>query len=209
MAGTPANAIGVTTPGAVSFNGTTFTGSTLTVADGGTDSTSFSINGAVFSNTTTTGALQSATLTDGQLLIGSTAGAPAAATLTAGSGIAITNGSHSIEIAATGPTFTWSDKNASFAAASDNGYFITATATGTLPASPADGDEVDFIVTAAATVLTITGNTGQIIRFGAVATAPAGTAVSSAQGDSVTLVYHSASTTWLADGAPVGNWVLT
>lgn len=37
--------------------------------------------------------------TDGQLIIGSTAGAPAAATLTAGAGISITNGSNSITIA--------------------------------------------------------------------------------------------------------------
>lgn len=40
--------------------------------------------------------------TDGQLIIGSTAGAPAAATLTAGTGISITNGSNSISIAVTG-----------------------------------------------------------------------------------------------------------
>lgn len=38
--------------------------------------------------------------TDGQVIIGSTAGAPAAATLTAGSGVSITNGSNSITIAA-------------------------------------------------------------------------------------------------------------
>lgn len=42
--------------------------------------------------------------TDGQLIIGSTAGAPAAATLTAGSGISITNGSNSISIAVSGGT---------------------------------------------------------------------------------------------------------
>lgn len=40
--------------------------------------------------------------TDGQLIIGSTAGVPAAATLTAGTGITITNGSNSISIAANG-----------------------------------------------------------------------------------------------------------
>ncbi len=39
---------------------------------------------------------------DGQLIIGSTAGAPAAATLTAGTGISITNGSNSISIAVNG-----------------------------------------------------------------------------------------------------------
>lgn len=40
--------------------------------------------------------------TDGQLIIGSTAGAPAAASITAGSGITVTPGSNSITIAATG-----------------------------------------------------------------------------------------------------------
>lgn len=208
MVATPANAIGVTTPGAVSFNGTSFTGSTLTVANGGTASTTFSINGAVFSNTTTTGALQSATLTNGQILIGSTGAAPAAASLTAGSGIAITPGAHSIEIATTGATFTWSDEGASFAAASDNGYFITATATATLPASPANGDEIDFIVDAA-TVLTIQANTGQTIRFGSVISAAAGTAVSSAIGDTVTLVYRTTNTSWIANGGFTGNWNIT
>lgn len=39
---------------------------------------------------------------DGQLIIGSTAGVPAAATLTAGSGVSITNGSNSITIGLTG-----------------------------------------------------------------------------------------------------------
>jgi hypothetical protein len=39
---------------------------------------------------------------DGQIIIGSTAGAPAAATLTAGTGISITNGSNSISIAVNG-----------------------------------------------------------------------------------------------------------
>lgn len=41
-------------------------------------------------------------LTDGQLIIGSTAGVPAAASLTAGSGVTITPGSNSIEISVTG-----------------------------------------------------------------------------------------------------------
>lgn len=40
--------------------------------------------------------------TDGQLIIGSTAGVPAAATLTAGTGISITNGSNSITVATSG-----------------------------------------------------------------------------------------------------------
>lgn len=42
--------------------------------------------------------------TDGQVIIGSTAGVPAAATLTAGSGVTITNASNSVTIAAVGST---------------------------------------------------------------------------------------------------------
>lgn len=45
-------------------------------------------------------------LTDGQFVIGSTAGAPAAASLSAGSGISITPGSNSISIATTGAVVT-------------------------------------------------------------------------------------------------------
>lgn len=52
--------------------------------------------------TTSGGVPQLTALTDGQLIIGSTAGAPAAASLTAGSGITITPGSNSITIAAAG-----------------------------------------------------------------------------------------------------------
>jgi trimeric autotransporter adhesin len=54
----------------------------------------------------TTGAtgipILTALATDGQLIIGSTAGVPSAATLTAGTGISITNGSNSISIAVNG-----------------------------------------------------------------------------------------------------------
>jgi hypothetical protein len=42
--------------------------------------------------------------TDGQVIIGSSAGAPAAATLTAGTGVSITNGHNTITIATTGTT---------------------------------------------------------------------------------------------------------
>ena len=44
----------------------------------------------------------SGTMTNGQLIIGSTGGTPTAATITAGTGITVTNAAHSITIAATG-----------------------------------------------------------------------------------------------------------
>lgn len=59
-------------------------------------------NRAVLTTTSTGVPVATALATDGQLIIGSTAGAPAAATITAGSGITVTNASNSITIASTG-----------------------------------------------------------------------------------------------------------
>lgn len=85
--------------------GTTETlGGTLIVANGGTAANSFNTTGVVISGATSTTALASVTLVDGQLAIGSSVGNPAAATLTAGTGISISNGHNSITISATGTT---------------------------------------------------------------------------------------------------------
>jgi hypothetical protein len=97
---------------------------TLPVGNGGTGQTSY---------------------TDGQLLIGNTTGNTLTkATLTAGSGVTITNGAGSITIAAAGlPTMnvvTGTTQNAT----AGNHYVLTnaAATTVTLPGSPAAGDTV-------------------------------------------------------------------
>ncbi len=97
---------------------------TLPVGNGGTGQTSY---------------------TDGQLLIGNTTGNTLTkATLTAGSGVTITNGAGSITIAAAGlPTLnvvTGTTQNAT----ANNHYALTnaAATTVTLPGSPAAGDVV-------------------------------------------------------------------
>lgn len=108
------------------------------------------------------------------------------------------------------PTFvamTWTDKNASFNAVVQNGYFVTATATATMPASPSQGDAIAFILDTTQ-ILTILANTGQIIRIGSAVSAAAGTAVSNFQGDSVTLIYRASDTAWIAKDV-VGTWSLT
>lgn len=180
---------------------------TAVVAGGGTGSTSFNTTGVVISGATSTTALSSITLTAGQLAIGSNAGNPAAATLTAGAGIAITNGNNSITIAATGAGFAWSDTSGTFTAVKENGYFITATSTATLPSSPSAGDTIAFIVDTTQ-ILTITANTGQQIRVGSTVSAAAGTCANNARGDSIELVYRSTDTTWIALSV-VGTWTVT
>lgn len=131
-------------------------------------------------------------------------------TLTAGTGISISNGdgtSGNPVISATGGAETWSDKATSFAAVSNNGYFCTATLTATLPASPTNGDEISIYVDASATI-TITANTGQTLHVGSVVSASAGTAVNTLAGDAMTLVYRSTNTQWVALNF-VGNWTVT
>jgi hypothetical protein len=71
---------------------------TLPIANGGTGTTSLTSNGILLGNGTNAITATSA-LTNGQLLIGSTNNSPSPATLTAGTGVSITNGSGTISIA--------------------------------------------------------------------------------------------------------------
>jgi hypothetical protein len=163
-------------------------------------------NNGVLTTGTTGIPVITALASNGQLIIGSGSGAPLAATLTAGTGISITNAANSITIASTGNPMVWTDESASFNAAAGNGYFVTNTATATLPASPAQGNIIKFIATAAH-VVTIQANTGQSIRIGSAISSSAGTATSSGTaGDALTLVYQVASTTWYSADAPQNVW---
>lgn len=145
---------------------------------------------------------------NGQLIIGSGSGAPAAATLTAGAGISISNGANSITISASGSGLTWTDESGAFNATSNNGYFITATSTSTLPASPSQGDYIAFTLNTT-DVLTIQASGSQTIRIGNAASSMGGTATSNAggqNGDSIELIYRSANNSWNSLGAPQGSW---
>jgi hypothetical protein len=223
---TASSSISITgdTGGALTGNSFTFTGGTtglsfggsgttetvsgtLVVPNGGTGASSFNTTGVVISGATSTTALASVTLTDGQLAIGSSSGNPAAANLSAGSGINITNGSHSITISSSGGGFTWSDNSGSFTAVKSTGYFITAASTPTLPASPSQGDIISFVIDNASTC-TITANTGQKIRLGSALSASAGTCANNSRGDAITLVYRSTGTTWFAISSE-GTWSIT
>lgn len=198
---------GLTFSGAVSTE--TLTG-TLVVANGGTGSTAFNINGVVVSGATTTTPLTSLTLANGQIVIGATGAAPLAATLTAGTNISITNAANSITIAATGATsFSWSVIVADQTAVVNNGYFCNKAGTLALllPAASAVGDTVEVVNINTATGTQITQAAGQQIFISTASTTlgAAGTLTSSALGDSLRLVCSVANTTWRVVSM-IGNW---
>lgn len=125
-------------------------------------------------------------------------------TITAGTGISVTPSGGIITIAATGSEVGWNDKAISFAAASGQGYFVTANATATLPASPSNGDQIEFFVDGAVTLI-LQANTGQKIKFSTALSTSAGTMTNTASGDACTIVYRSADTQWNCTSF-VGIW---
>lgn len=149
-------------------------------------------------------------LTDGQLLIGHTGSDPAAATLTAGAGITITNGAGTITVASSGGGLTWNDTTGTSATlAVQNGYIAdnAALVTFTLPATAALGDLIK-IQGKGAGGWTIAQNANQAIHLGnAVTTTGVGGSLSSSnQYDAIELICITAgaSTIWSAASA-VGN----
>lgn len=102
----------------------------------------------------------------------------------------------------------WTDKAISFNAAVQNGYFVTANATATLPGAPAQGDVISFAVDSLAGILIIQANTGQTIQIGKAISATAGTATSNFNGDSVTLVFRASDNNWMSVGGPQGTWTV-
>jgi hypothetical protein len=101
----------------------------------------------------------------------------------------------------------WSEVSGSFSSVAGHGYFVTNTASTTLPASPTEGDTIRYSVDTT-NILTINANTGQTIRLNTSVTASAGNAVNVAQGAAIELVYKSTGTVWMAVSAN-GNWTLT
>ncbi|CAB4132675.1 hypothetical protein UFOVP255_44 [uncultured Caudovirales phage] len=144
--------------------------------------------------------------TNGQLVIGSTGTTPVLGTITAGSGISITNGAGSVTIAALGAGFTWTNEATSFNAVAENGYFITAAATATLPASSVNGATIRIVCVASSSVV-IQCASGDTIQLGNTASSATGTATNSAKGNSITLTYYLTGTAWYAS-AVQGAWTL-
>jgi hypothetical protein len=143
----------------------------------------------------------------GQIPIGTTASDPAAATLTAGTGINISSVTGAITISSSGiGSLVWNDvSGTSQSAAVNNGYIISnaGQTTVTLPATAAEGSVFGVQGKGAAGWI-LQANTGQTIHFGSSATSSAGSLTSTNQWDSVQIVCVTANTTFAVISS-VGN----
>ena len=116
-------------------------------------------------------------------------------------------GTSTLTISSSAGGIAYSDVSGTVTASVNSGYFVTNTCTSTLPASPAEGDTVIYLVDTT-NILTITANSGQKIRIGSALSATAGTAANNARGDAVTLIYRATGTTWIAKDV-IGTFTVT
>lgn len=137
-------------------------------------------------------------LTDGQVVIGSTAGAPAAASLSAGPGVSISSGSNTITISGTGSGIGWTEvTGATQAMTADNGYVANRATlvTFTLPVTAAFGTATNVLGKGAGGWQIDCGG-GQNIQVGSVS---GSTSVASTNRyDAIELICTTANTTWTA-----------
>lgn len=182
------NAVNIAASGLVRYDGAgTFTGVTVT-------------NHAVLIGAASNG-ITSLALTNGQLAIGSTGADPTAATLSAGTGISITNGAGSITISSSGGGLTWTVvTGTSQAAAVNNGYIANnaGQVVVTLPATSAVGDTVAVTGINNATGWKVAQNAGNQIFFGNTSTTSGtgGSLVSTATRDVVYLICMTVNANW-------------
>ena len=148
-------------------------------------------------------------MTNGQLLIGSTGATPVVGTITGTSGISVAVGAGTITLSGTGSGIGWNEiTGASQTMAPDQGY-VTNNAglvTLTLPAVAAFGTVIN-IVGKGAGGWRIAQGAGQQIQVGSTAsTVGAGGYVESTNRyDSIELLCTTANTTWTCLGGPQGN----
>lgn len=145
-------------------------------------------------------AITSLALTDGQLAIGNTGSDPTAATLSAGTGVSITNGAGSITINAVGSGLSWTVvTGASQAIAVNSGYIANnaGTVAFTLPTTSAVGSIIAVTGINNATGWSIAYTTNQQIFFGtSSSTITSGSLASTNTRDTVYLVCVTANLTW-------------
>lgn len=158
-----------------------------------------------------TSAVAAVTLAAGQVLVGTTASDPAAATITGGGGVTVTSTTGAISITGSGTGLTWTDVTGTSQAMAVNSAYVADNAglvTLTLPAVAPLGS-VFGIVGKGAGGWSVAEATGQIIKFGnQTTTITSGTLASTNQYDVVWLVCITANTTFSVYGS-IGNITYT
>jgi len=103
----------------------------------------------------------------------------------------------------------YADASASATSAKNTGEFVTGAYTRTLPASAglADGDLIEYVCTSAS-ALVIQSVGAQQIRLGNTLSGVAGSATSTAIGDSISLRFRATDGFWYAT-ASIGNWTIS
>lgn len=148
----------------------------------------------------------SASLTDGQVMIGVTGGSPVPGTLTAGPGISIAESAGGITISGTGSGIGWNEVSGTSAnMVADAGYVSNnaGLVTLTLPATAAFGTSINIIGKGAGG-WAIAQNAGQNVQIGNLSSTigVGGSVASTNQFDSLELICTTANTTWTAMGGP-------
>lgn len=124
-------------------------------------------------------------------------------------------GGPGITTSATGSTVTinsvvFTNRNTAATVTADSGSFAIAPSTIpvvlTLPATPAQGELLQFVCTTA-DILTLQAPAATTIRIGSLVSSSAGTATSTLIGDSLTLRYYATGTAWIATSV-IGTWVV-
>lgn len=148
-------------------------------------------------------------MTNGQVLIGSTGATPVLATLSAGPGISIANSAGSITISGTGSGIGWTEVTGTTQAmAADNGYVSNnaVQVVFTAPVTAAFGTVINLVGKGAGG-WKIAQNAGQNIQIGSTSSTVGATGYieSTNRYDSIELLCTTANTTWTVLGGPQGN----
>jgi len=152
----------------------------------------------------------SASMTNGQLMIGSTGATPVLGTLTAGTNISIVNAAGTITISSTGLAgFSWTVVTGTSQAMLPNNGYIANNAglvSMSLPATSAVGDEIDIIGKGAGG-WKVTQGAGQSIVFGSSTTTvgAGGSLASTNAKDSFYMICTVANLEWTIASGPQGN----
>lgn len=144
---------------------------------------------------------------DGEILIGVTGSDPALSTLTAGTGISISNGPGSITISASSTGIGWDLITTSQTLVVNRGYICIGGGALSLALPSATLGDVIYVILDGSTSWTLTQGGGSSILFGFQSTSAGGTLATSQQGDAIYLVCQNGSR-WNAISM-VGNLIAT